>query len=81
MSTTHEYDCSRVAISSDTVYMIGIDGGQFTFKYNIGCTADMDIKKIKFFFNIKTNLMLMVMNAQSYQKIYGVNNLFHHPTY
>lgn len=62
MSAVLEFDCSTIRIHepSKTVFMRGIDGSHSTFNYDIDCTADMDVYKLKFFFNTKTLKMLIV---------------------
>src|ERR1051325_3402463 len=62
MSVANEFDCSAIRISSQdkVLLMLGINGRQYTFKFEIHCIADMDLYKIHFFFNV-SNLEMMIV--------------------
>jgi len=70
MSVVHEFDCNRVLVDepNKTLLMLGIDNGHYKFTYDIKCTADLDLMKIKFYFSFKQAKCLIIHKEAGFFK-------------
>lgn len=68
MSVANEFDCKNILESKENkvLYMVGLGHDKYTFTYHISCKPDMDLINLRFFFNMKTNQMLLIHKTEGF---------------